>query len=119
MVSIQLRSGWTAEQRRRVTFVTGFELARMVTVLKVEFRSNYALIPQSGGLPVVVRMDTPLVGPGRAFSGADFLRLFEHFSEQSATQIEGEGRELKWKLRARSGGDWVDPQMPPLTGIGR
>lgn len=119
LVTIQLRSGWATEQRKRVVFVSGFELTRMISVLKAEFHNNYALIFHGSGLPTVVRLDIQLIGVGREFIDADFLRLFEHINDQFATQIEGEGRELKWRLRARSGDAWVDPVMQFLSGAPR
>ncbi len=110
IVSVRVNSGWSVEHRRRVHFVTGLELARITRVLKVEFHQHYAIIWNNDELPTVARLDGVLLGVGREFSEADFQRLFGRDEERRATQIEGEGRGLTWRIRARTAGGWVDRQ---------
>ncbi len=98
--ALQAKSGWSVDRRRTVRFMTGMELSRMTRVLNVEFRHLYAVISHGGGLPTVVRLDAPLLGVGREFTEGDFARLFELNHERLATQIDGEARDLKWRLRA-------------------
>lgn len=99
IVAMQTKSGWTTERRRTVHFLTGLELARITTTLHVELRQVYAVIIQIGGLPTVVRLDTTLLGVGREFTPGDLSRLFDVGNEHLATQLIGEGRTLKWRLR--------------------
>lgn len=111
IVSVRVNSGWSVEHRRRVHFVTGLELARITRVLKVEFHQHYAIIWNNDELPTVARLDGVLLGVGREFSEADFQRLFGRDEERSATQIEGEGQGLTWRIRARTAEGWVDARI--------
>lgn len=111
IVSVKVSNGWSTEQPRRVTFVTGLELSRITRVLRFDFHQQYALIWHGSGLPTVVRVDALVLGIGQEFGSADFLRVFEHAGEQLATQVEGEGQNLKWRIRARTSSGWVDPDM--------
>lgn len=52
-----------------------------------------------------------IIGVGREFSADDFQRTFEQAGERQATQLEGEGRNLKWRIKAKTPGGWVDPEM--------
>ena len=97
-VSLQAKSGWSPDRKRRVYFMTGLELSRITSVLKVEFRNVYAVISHGSGLPNVVRIDSVLLGVGREFTDGDFARLFEYDPRRLATQLDGEGRNLKWRL---------------------
>ena len=99
VVAVQSRSGWSKAQTSTVYFMTGLELARITRVLRVEFRQIYAVIMQESGLPTVARLDGLVPGVGREFTADDFARLFERDAEHLATQLEGEGRNLKWRLR--------------------
>lgn len=108
IVSVRTGSGWSIEQQRRVTFVTGLELSRIARVLHFDFHQHYAIIWHGSGLPTVVRIDPTLLGVGREFGAADFERLFAAAEEQPATQVEGEGLQLKWRIRARTPAGWVD-----------
>lgn len=117
IVSINTRSGWSIENKRRVHFMTGLELSRITTVLKIEFHAVYVVIWHGSGLPTVARLDALLLGVGREFTAEDFLRLYEYEGERLATQLEGEGKDLKWRLRARTPGGWVDAGMPAWSGL--
>jgi len=37
--------------------------------------------------------------------------------ERSAIQIDGEGRDLKWRLRGRTFDSWIDDDMPSMNQI--
>ncbi|MEQ1774618.1 MAG: hypothetical protein ABL891_12610 [Burkholderiales bacterium] len=102
MVALQAKSGWSAERKRTVRFMTGMELARITTTLNIELRQVYAVISHGTGLPTVARIDTVLLGVNREFTVADFVRLFEDGHARTATQIDGQGRTLTWRLRGRS-----------------
>ena len=115
IVSVRAASGWSEEHRRRVHFVTGLELARITRVLKVEFHQIYAIIWHGSGLPTVARFDGVLLGVGREFGDEDFRRLYGQDHERLATQLEGEGQGLSWRIRARTAEGWVDTQ---LTSVG-
>lgn len=99
VVAVKSRSGWSKEQTSTVYFMTGLELARITRVLRVEFRQIYAVIMHDNGLPTVARLDGMVPGVGREFTADDFARLFEREPEHLATQLDGEGRNLKWRLR--------------------
>ncbi len=101
-VALQAKGGWSQDRKRRVYFMTGLELSRVTRVLKVEFRNIYAVISHGSGLPNVVRIDSVLLGVGREFNEEDFARLFEYDPERLATQLDGEGRNLKWRLRGNA-----------------
>ncbi|MBX3649862.1 MAG: hypothetical protein KF771_00645 [Burkholderiales bacterium] len=109
LVSVQVSNGRSIEQQRRVTFATGLELSRITRVMHFDFHRHYAVIWHGRGLPTVVRIDAVILGVGREFSAADFERLFGTTDEQPATQIEGEGQSLQWRIRARTAGGWIDP----------
>lgn len=115
IVSVRAASGWSTEQQRRVTFVTGLELSRITRVLHFDFHQHYAIIWHGSGLPTVVRIDATLLGVGREFGAADFERLFGAVEEQPATQVEGEGLQLKWRIRARTPAGWVDRDTAPRS----
>ncbi len=108
IVSVRVTEGWSIESKRKVHFVTGLELARLVRVMKVDFHQHYAIIWHGSGLPTVVRLDGTLLGVKREFSDEDFLRFFAQDHERFATQIEGEGQGLTWRIRARTPQGWVD-----------
>lgn len=108
IVSVRAASGWSIENKRKVHFVTGLELARLVRVMKVDFHQHYAVIWHDSGLPTVVKLEGMLLGVGREFSEEDFLRFFARDHERYATQIEGEGQGLTWRIRARTPQGWVD-----------
>jgi len=114
IVALQARSGWSKAYRRTVYFMTGLELSRITSVLKIEFGQVYAVITHERGLPNVVRLDMALPGVRREFTAADFVRLFIGEHERLGTQLEGEGRNLKWRLRGRTNDAWVDDAMPAL-----
>ncbi len=109
LVSVQVSTGRSTEQQRRVTFATGLELSRITRVIRFDFHRNYAVIWHGSGLPTVVRIDAVVLGVGREFGATDFERLFGTADEQTATQIEGEGQNLKWRIRARTAEGWVVP----------
>ena len=115
IVSVRVNSGWSTEQQRRVTFATGLELSRITRVLQFDFHQHYAIIWHGSGLPTVVRIDATLLGVGREFGAADFERLFGTADEQPATQVEGEGQQLKWRIRARTPAGWVDRDTAPRS----
>jgi hypothetical protein len=102
MVALQAKAGWSVDRKRTVRFMTGMELARITTTLNIELRQVYAVISHGTGLPTVARIDTVLLGVGSEFTVADFVRLFEDGQPRTATQIDGEGRALTWRLRGRS-----------------
>ena len=111
IVSVRVASGWSIENKRKVHFVTGLELARLIRVMKVDFRQHYAVIWHGSGLPTVAKLDGTLLHVGREFTMNDFYRLFGSDDERHATQIEGEGRGLTWRIRARTPQGWVDSKM--------
>ena len=115
IVAIQAKSGWSREQKTTVYFMTGLELSRITTVMRIEFHQVYAVITNGRNLPTVVRLDTVLLGVRREFTDADFVRLFASDYDRVATQIDGEGRSLKWRLRGRTAGGWIDEDMPSVT----
>lgn len=115
IVSVRVGSGWSDENRRKVHFVTGLELARITKTMNVEFHQHYAVIWHGSGMPTVVKLDGLLLGVGREFADGDFLRLFQRVAEQQATQIDGEGRGLTWRIRARTPEGWIDPQIAALN----
>jgi hypothetical protein len=86
-------------------------------VLKIDFGHLYAVIMNGRSLPTVTRIDTVLPGVRREFTDADFVRLFVGDFARVATQIDGEGRSLKWRLRARSYDRWVDEAMPAIDSL--
>jgi hypothetical protein len=102
MVALQAKGGWSVGRKRTVRFMTGVELARITTKLNIELRQVYAVISHGTGLPTVARIDTVLLGVGQEFKVADFVQLFEEGHARTATQIDGEGRDLTWRLRGRS-----------------
>jgi hypothetical protein len=97
--------------------MTGLELSRITTVLKIDFGQIYAVITDGRSLPTVTRIDTVLPGVRREFTNADFVRLFVNNFERSAIQIDGEGRALKWRLRGRTFDSWIDDDMPSMNQI--
>jgi hypothetical protein len=117
VVALQAKSGWSKEHKRTVYFMTGLELARITKVLRIDFGHLYAVIMNGRSLPTVTRIDTVLPGVRREFTDADFVRLFVGDFSRVATQIDGEGRSLKWRLRARSFERWVDEAMPAMDGL--
>jgi hypothetical protein len=117
VVALQAKSGWSKERKRTVYFMTGLELSRITKVLRIDFGQLYAVIMNGRSLPTVTRIDTVLPGVRREFTDADFVRLFVGEFARVATQIDGEGRSLKWRLRARSFDRWVDEAMPPMDGV--
>lgn len=119
IVSVRVGGGWSLENKRKVHFVTGLELARITKTMKVDFHQHYAIIWHGSGLPTVAKLDGMLLGVGREFSADDFLRLFERDAERRATQIEGEGQGLTWRIRARPPEGWVDPQGVAVTRVSR
>ena len=119
IVSVRTGGGWSAENKRKVHFVTGLELARITKTMKVDFHQHYAIIWHGSGLPTVAKLDGVLLGVGREFSADDFLRLSERDAERRATQIEGEGLGLTWRIRARPPEGWVDPQGVAVTRVSR
>jgi len=114
IVAIQAKSGWSKEQRRTVHFMTGLELARVTTVLRIDFGQIYAVIDNGRNLPTVTRINTVLPGVRREFTDADFVRLFVNNFERPAIQIDGLGRDLVWRLRARTFDGWIDDDMPSM-----
>jgi hypothetical protein len=60
----------------------------------------------------VARLDLAFQGVKREFSADDYLRLFLTDAPMIATQIVGEGRNLKWRIRGRTAQGWVDEEMP-------
>jgi hypothetical protein len=117
IVALQAKRGWSKEHRRTVYFMTGLELSRVTTVLKVDFGQIYAVITSDRSLPTVTRIDAVLPGVRREFTNADFVRLFVNNHERSAIQIDGEGRDLKWRLRGRTFDSWIDDDMPSMDLI--
>lgn len=117
IVTLQAKNGWSREHRRTVYFMTGLELSRITTVLKIDFGQIYAVIANGQNLPTVTRIDTVLPGVRREFTEADFVRLFVNNYERRAIQIDGEGRNLKWRLRGRTFDSWIDDDMPPMRLI--
>lgn len=117
VVSVNVSNGWSPERKNKIVFVTGLELSRIRKSLKTapsfqfDFHENYALIWQGNGLPIVARIDEVVLGVRQQFTADDFQRFFEHHSERQATQIEGEGRGLKWRIKGRTAVGWVDPGM--------
>jgi len=111
LVSVQVSSGRTTEQQRRVTFATGLELSRITRVMRFDFHQHYAVIWHGSGLPTVVRIDAVILGVGREFGATDFERLFGTTDVQPATQVEGEGQSLQWRIRARTALGWIDPAL--------
>lgn len=111
IVSVRVASGWSIENKRKVHFVTGLELARLIRVMKVDFHQHYAVIWHGSGLPTVAKLDGTLLRVGREFTTDDFFRLFGSDDERHATQIEGEGLGLTWRIRARTPQGWVDSKM--------
>lgn len=116
-VALQSRSGWSKEQRRTVYFMTGLELSRITTVMKIDFGQLYAVINNGRSLPTVTRIDAVLPGVRREFTDADFVRLFVNNYERAAVQIDGEGRDLRWRLRGRTFDSWIDDDMPSMKLI--
>ncbi len=114
VVALQSKSGWSREHKRTVYFMTGLELSRITTVLRIDFGHVYAVISNGRNLPTVTRIDTVLPGVRREFTDADFVRLFVNNYERSAIQIDGEGRNLRWRLRGRTFESWVDDDMPAM-----
>ncbi len=119
IVSVRGGSSWSLENKRKVHFVTGLELARITKTMKVDFHQHYAIIWHGSGLPTVTKLDSMLLGVGREFSADDFRRLFERDAERRATQIEGDGLGLTWRIRARPPEGWVDPQSVAVTRVSR
>jgi hypothetical protein len=119
IVALQAKRGWSKEHKRTVYFMTGLELSRMTTVLKIDFGQIYAVISNGRSLPTVTRIDSVLPGVRREFTDADFVRLFVNNHERAAIQIDGEGRNLKWRLRGRTFDSWVDDDMPAMANIAR
>ena len=119
IVSVRGGGGWSIENKRKVHFVTGLELARITKTMKVDFHQHYAIIWHGSGQPTVAKLDGTLLGVGREFAADDFLRLFERDAERRATQIEGEGQGLTWRIRARPPEGWVDPQGAVVTHVSR
>lgn len=117
LVTLQSKNGWAKEYKATVLFMTGLELSRVTTALPVEFHQIYAVISLGRGLPTVARLDLGLQGVKREFNAGDYVRLFAADGTRVATQIIGEGRNLKWRLRARTSHGWVDEDMPPLSGM--
>lgn len=117
IVTLQAKRGWSKEHRRTVYFMTGLELSRITTVLKIDFGQVYAVINNGRSLPVVTRVDAVLPGVRREFTDADFVRLFVNNYERPAIQIDGEGRDLKWRLRGRTFDSWIDDDMPSMKLI--
>jgi len=111
LVSLYVNEGWSPERKRKITFVTGLELIRIKLSSKYDLREHYALIWLESGLPIVARIDVTIIGVDREFSADDFQRTFEQAGERQATQLEGEGRNLKWRIKAKTPGGWVDPEM--------
>jgi len=114
LMAIHAKSGWSKEQRRTVYFMTGLELSRITTVMRIDFGQIYAVINNGRNLPTVTRVDTVLPGVRREFTDADFVRLFVNNYDRPAIQIDGEGRDLKWRLRARTFDSWIDDDMPSM-----
>ncbi len=117
LVALQAKSGWGKAQKRTVYFMTGLELSRITTVLKIDFGQLYAVISNGSSLPTVTRIDTALPGVRREFTNADFVRLFVNNHERSAIQIDGEGRSLRWQLRGRTIESWIDDDMPSMNHL--
>jgi hypothetical protein len=117
IVALKAKSGWSREHRRTVYFMTGLELSRITTTLKIDFGHVYAVINNGRSLPAVTRIDAVLPGVRREFTEADFVRLFVNNYERPAIQIDGEGRNLKWRLRGRTFDSWIDDDMPPMNLI--
>lgn len=119
IVSVRVASGWSAENKRKVYFVTGLELSRITKTMNVEFHQHYAVIWHGTGLPTVVRLDGTVLGVGREFTAEDFRRLFEREAERQATGLEGEGQGLTWRIRARTSAGWVDRQVAVVSSANR
>lgn len=119
IVSVRVTSGWSIENKRKVHFVTGLELARITKTMKVDFHQHYAIIWHGSGLPTVAKLDGVLLGVGREFAARDFQRLFRRDAERHATQIEGAGEGLTWRIRARPPEGWADPQGAVVTRVSR
>ncbi|MGE0560024.1 MAG: hypothetical protein AB7E73_14720 [Burkholderiales bacterium] len=100
IVSVRVASGWSVEHRRRVHYLTGLEFTRITRMPRIEFHQHYAMIWSNADLPTVARLDGVLLGVGREFSDADFERLFARATERHATQLEGEGQGLTWRIRS-------------------
>jgi hypothetical protein len=116
-VALQAKSGWSKEHKRTVYFMTGLELSRITTVLRIDFGQVYAVINNGRNLPTVTRIDAVLPGVRREFTDADFVRLFVNNYERRAIQIDGEGRDLRWRLRGRTYDSWIDEDMPSMKLI--
>lgn len=116
-VAIQAKSGWSKEHKSTVYFMTGLELARITRVMKVDFGQIYAVISNGRSLPTVTRINAVLPGVRREFTDADFVRLFVNHFERQAIQIDGEGLNLKWRLRGRTFDSWVDEDMPSINQL--
>lgn len=110
LVSLNVINGWSPERKLKITFVTGLELSRAAKSLRFGFRENYALIWPGTGLPIIVKIDAIIIGVGQTFTANDFQEIFGPTGERQATQLEGEGRGLKWRIKARTSEGWVDPQ---------
>jgi hypothetical protein len=119
LVALKTRSGWSKEHRVKVVFVTGLELSRVASTLPIRFHQVYALIFHDSGLPTVARLDATLPGVQREFTERDLARLYALYSEPLATQIAGEGRDLKWRLRGRSGTGWADESVALQTSVSK
>jgi hypothetical protein len=117
IVQLESKRGWSKEHKRTVYFMTGLELSRITTVLKIDFGHVYAVITNGRSLPTVTRIDTVLPGVRREFTDADFVRLFVNNYERPAIQVDGEGRNLKWRLRGRTFDSWIDDDMPSMKLI--
>lgn len=111
LISVQTKRGWSKEHRARVVFVTGLELARISAALPVELPQVYVVILHEHGLPTVARLDALLPGVRQAFTERDLTRLYTAHSEPLATQIVGEGRNLKWRLRGTASSVAEDPKL--------
>lgn len=111
LVSLNVSNGWSPERKRKIAFVTGLELSLIAKSSKFDLRENYALIWHETGLPIIVKIDTVVVGVGQTFTADDFQRTFEQTGERRATQVEGEGQGLKWRIKAKTSEGWIDPQL--------
>lgn len=108
LIAIKSKSGWSREHKAKVVFVTGVELSRVSGSLPVDVKHHYVVILHEHSLPTVARLDNPLPGVQREFTARDLARLYAINHEPMATQIAGEGMNLKWRLRGRNAKGWVD-----------
>lgn len=117
LIAVRTKSGWSREHKAKVVFVTGAELSPISGMLPVDTRQLYIVILHEHGLPTVARLDHALPGVQREFTARDLARLYATHHEPSATQIAGEGANLKWRLRPRTAQGWVDDDFALFMSV--